>query len=485
MKFIFTTFLLLFWSISFTQTIDKRLFENHYLFEEKSIDKRRIKPDLVNKLIKKISRDKDFKIEKLGESIEGRPIQLISIGEGEINILLWSQMHGDEPTATMAIFDILNLLRKSRQFDSEISQLLSKVTLHFIPMLNPDGAQLYKRRNALGVDLNRDAIRLQSPESRILKNTRDRINPEFGFNLHDQSRYYTVGYTEKPATISILAPAYNYEKEINDVRANAMKVIIDMNRVIQKYIPGQVGRYSDEFEPRAFGDNIQKWGTSAILIESGGHYEDREKQTIRKINFVAILSAIFSIADAQYLSNDLHDYEKIPSNNRRLTDLKIKNLNYERNNINYTVDVAINLGEVDDSKHDNFYLRGSIVDLGDLSTTYGYKEIDASGMDFVSPKMHPNIFPDIRGLKKLDLEKTLKEGIAYVRVEDLSKSELFTSFPINLVHENFEPSTQLLLGDRANFFLSKDGEIKVAVINGIVRELSEPFRFKSNSLIIK
>ena len=44
-----------------------------------------------------------------------------------------------------------------------------------------------------------------------------------------------------------------------------------------------MGRYSDEFEPRAFGDNIQKWGTNTILIESGGIFGDEEKQYLRKL----------------------------------------------------------------------------------------------------------------------------------------------------------------------------------------------------------
>ena len=129
---------------------------------------------------------------------------------------------------------------------------------------------------------------------------RDSLDAEFGFNLHDQSRYYNAERTAKPATISYLAPAYNYEKEVNEVRANAMKVIVHMNSILQKYAPGQVGRYNDDFEPRAFGDNIQKWGTSAILIESGGYYNDPEKQFIRQLNFMSILSAIFVIGNETY-----------------------------------------------------------------------------------------------------------------------------------------------------------------------------------------
>ena len=146
--------------------------------------------------------------------------------------------------------------------------LLRELQIVFIPMLNPDGAERFQRRNALGVDLNRDALRLQSPEAQLLKAKRDELSADWGFNLHDQSRYYAAGNHPRTAAISVLAPAYNYEKEVNAVRERSMRMIGQMNAVLQAYIPGQVARYNDDFEPRAFGDNIQKWGTSTILIES-------------------------------------------------------------------------------------------------------------------------------------------------------------------------------------------------------------------------
>ena len=83
------------------------------------------------------------------------------------------------------------------------------------------------------------------------------------------------------ASISFLAPAYNYEKDVNQTRGDAMRLIGFINQVIQNYLPGKVGRYSDSFEPRAFGDNIQKWGSRTILVESGGLEGDREKQKLR------------------------------------------------------------------------------------------------------------------------------------------------------------------------------------------------------------
>ena len=238
--------------------------------------------------------------------------------------------------------------------------------------MNPDGAERFQRRNALGIDINRDALRLQSPESRILKRIRDSLDADFGFNLHDQSRYYNAFRTEKPATISYLAPAYNYAKSVNKVRSDAMRVIVMMNRIIQKYAPGQVGSYNDAFEPRAFGDNLQKWGTSTILIESGGYQNDREKQEIRKLNYVSILSAIFSIADQSYKKAPLSEYEAIPRNDRKLFDVKLENMSYNLLGNTYTLDVGINHYEYDLPGNEDFYYRSGVVDQGDLSTYYGY-----------------------------------------------------------------------------------------------------------------
>ena len=461
------------------------LYDTYDAYKEPTLDKRRVKHHEIQPLINKLTHDPSFTVTKVGESIEGRDLKLISIGTGKTHVLLWSQMHGNEPTATQSIFDIFNFL-SSDEFGNEKQKVLNNLTLHFLPMLNPDGAERYQRRNALGVDINRDALRLQSPESKTLKRVRDSLNADFGFNLHDQSTYYNAELTEKPATISYLATAFNYERDINEVRKKSMQIIVFMNNIIQKYAPGQVGRYSDEFEPRAFGDNIQKWGTSLILIESGGFANDVEKQEIRKLNYVSILAAIYSIAMENYKDIPISEYEKIPENDRKLFDLKIKNATYRLRGKGYKLDLGINRLEVDKEGNNSFWYSSRIIDQGDLSTYYGYSDLDAAGMTIVPGKVYPKTFQNIEQLKGLDALDLLKQGYTYLKVDTISNDMLESTLPLNLLAGVYVlPEMNLAVGQNPTFVLVEDGKPRYAVINGFLIDLQSGKSDFKNAMIYR
>ena len=464
-----------------------RSFEQYDRYQEKSLDRRRIKHEDLLPLIEKLERHPAFEVNTVGHSIEGRSLSLISIGRGETDVFMWSQMHGNEPTATMAIFDVINWF-KSPDFKEEKRAILAKLRIHFLPMLNPDGAELYQRRNALGVDVNRDALRLQSPESQTLKRVRDSLDAEFGYNLHDQQIYYNAERSDQPATMTFLAPAYNYEKEVNATRADAMKVIVYLNRIIQKHIPNKVGKWNDDFEPRAFGDNIQKWGTSTILIESGGRLGDPEKQVIRKLNFLAFVASFETLAKKSYTKMPLTEYDAIPQNDLKLFDLKITNLTYLLRGKPYTIDLGIRRYEQDDKDHRYFHFEGRIVEKGDLSTYYGYETFDASGYTAVAPKVTYNTTQAENGMLFLvNDEELLNKGVAYVRAEGIAPDTHFTKSPLHLVPRNFElPPFTLNMGQNPTFFLKKEGKLTHAVINGFLLELPNPdYGNFGNALIIR
>ena len=135
-----------------TESFTQRFYETYESYREPALGKRRIKHTDLQPLIDAVAARPGFEVTTVGTSLQGRPLRLISTGTGNTDVFLWSQMHGDEPTATQAIFDILNFL-KSGDFAEEKQELLSKVRIHFLPMLNPDGAEVFQRRNTLGIDI--------------------------------------------------------------------------------------------------------------------------------------------------------------------------------------------------------------------------------------------------------------------------------------------------------------------------------------------
>ena len=452
----------------------QQLYEAYEPYREPSITTRRFKHRDLEPLLLSLKDQPGFTVTRLGESVEGRAIYDVSFGHGKTQVLLWSQMHGNEPTATMAGLDLFNFIKN--QGDSSLAEvrqtILDSLTVHFVPMLNPDGAEVYQRRNALNIDLNRDAQDLKSPESRILKKLRDSLDADFGFNLHDQSIYYAAGATDKPATISFLAPPFNRQKDTSAVRNRATQLIVLLNEALQHYIPGQVGSYNDTFEPRAFGDNMQRWGTSTVLIESGGYADDPEKQRIRRLNFMLLTTGLYAIATHGYEDQPLADYQDIPRNNRHLYDLVIRNVQYEEDGEMYTADIGIHRDEVPFNQHRNFFYNSRIQALGNLSDRYGYRELDATGLVAVPGRVYRRTRRSVRALQRLKVKHLLKKGYTTVRVKNISGLDTLRKIvDLDMVPKGTEPYYGLLLGNRPNFILEKDGKPQYAVVNGFLYEL--------------
>lgn len=280
-----------------------------------------------------------FDVQQIGRSHKKIPIYKVAIGEGKTKILIWSQMHGNESTGTKAVFDLFKWLTDA---DSKaISQILKKCTLVFITMLNPDGAEAYTRVNAQNIDLNRDAVDLIASESKLLQSVLKEINPKFCFNLHDQRTIFSIN--KKPATISFLAPSEEESRKVTRGRKITMAVISHMFKRLEPLIPGQIGRYTDEFYPTATGDNFQKAGYHTILIEAGHFNDDYNREIVRKLNFIALLSGITYIANETKF-DDFETYFNIPNNEKKYLDVIYKNIILSEDN--KMIDVGVVFKEV-------------------------------------------------------------------------------------------------------------------------------------------
>ena len=265
----------------------------------------------------------DCKINIEGYSEFGKPIHSITIGKGAIQIFAWSQMHGNESTTTKAVFDFLYFLTQKTHFQDIIEVFLSTYTFTVIPMLNPDGSELYTRANGRGVDLNRDAKLLDQSESKLLRSLFDSLKPQLCLNLHGQRTIYGTS-SNKSATVSFLAPAADEVKTITPARKQAMKSIAEINVMLQELIPGMVGRYDDTFNDNCVGDTFQMHGVPTILFEAGHYPLDYQREFTRELIFYSFLR-LFGMIGEPSSAITFNDYFKIPDNEENFRDILVKN----------------------------------------------------------------------------------------------------------------------------------------------------------------
>lgn len=345
--------------------------ELFYKYKEQSIQGRYLTLEKILPVLKKHNVHNQLK--QVGMSVWQKPIYTYQIGTGKTKIFLWSQMHGNESTTTKALLDFINLLNG----DSELAKaLLEEFTFLTIPILNPDGAELYTRENANKVDLNRDSQELTQPESRTLRGVFEVFQPDYCFNLHDQRTIFGVANTGKPATVSFLAPSYNDAREINATRLKAINTIASINEVLQNFIPGQVGRFDDSFNINCIGDTFQFLGVPTILFEAGHFPNDYQREETRKFIFISLLVSFTSFFENDVVSNKTTQYLNIPQNNVVFYDFIFKNIkiNYDGNEIitNFAIQYKEELieGEV--------FFKGYIAAIDNLDSFFAHYTYDAN-----------------------------------------------------------------------------------------------------------
>ncbi len=254
-------------------------------------------------------------------------------------------------------------------------------------MLNPDGAERFQRRNAQSIDINRDALRLQTPEGRTLKAVRDRFQPRIGFNLHNQAWRTSVGRPPKPASISLLSVAFDEARSGSEGRTLTKKVCAVIRDALEPFASGQIGRYDDEFEIRAFGDNLTLWGTPVVLIETGPWPSIEPDPALIKLNFVAILSALDALATGAVHRAKTERYESLPVNESAELYVIVKNgtVISGAGVPPYIADIGIvasrRIRDVNGKRE--MQLMTTIDDMGDLRTLGALRTIDATGMTIV------------------------------------------------------------------------------------------------------
>ncbi len=444
------------------------LYRNYNHFKVREIEQRRFTPDELTKTLLTLTAEDMFRVYDVGSSAEGHTLRLVKAGWGPTKVFLWSQMHGDEATATQALLDIIRFMTLDDHFNHHREKILRHLTIYILPMVNPDGAIRFQRENSAGIDLNRDAKDLATPEANILLSTFRKIQPEYAFNLHDQDPRYSLGSENRQAAISFLAPPPDAERSVNTNRERAMKLISGISGILRNIIPGHIGKYSDEYEERAFGDLFQSMGAATVLIESGAWKDDREKQFIRQLNVIALLSSFALIAHGHIEKFDVKGYDGIPFNERKLYDVILRGVQKFAKRPGFVTDIAINI--YDEPSHDgkSMHRRSQIEEVGGLHDASGICEIACADMAIAPPLHYMDVIKSFNELKGINAPELIKQGITTLFYGPGCR------FPEGYVPEltliprqknGWQP--ELKPGDPAEFLLTEKGKSVVAIHNGI------------------
>ncbi|MGX9789739.1 M14 family zinc carboxypeptidase [Mycobacterium sp. MMS18-G62] len=138
--------------------------------------------------------------EEVGKSVQGRPIRAMTVGHGPRRVLFIGGIHGDEPEGVVATGELPAAF--------EAANLDDAATLTIIEDANPDGRAAGTRDNANGVDVNRNfpasnfdttnqsngGEPLSQPESRAVKDTIDRIQPDLVLVAHSWAGRHFINF---------------------------------------------------------------------------------------------------------------------------------------------------------------------------------------------------------------------------------------------------------------------------------------------------
>ncbi len=142
--------------------------------------------DRHHDLISEVAAVEGVTCRTLGYSLQGQPIDCLTMGNGEKQVWLYARQHPGESMAEWWAEGALEMLTDSA--DPHARLLLDKCTLHIVPNMNPDGSfRGHLRTNHVGTNLNREwaePTAEKSPEVLCVRNAMDKSGVDFAMDVH-------------------------------------------------------------------------------------------------------------------------------------------------------------------------------------------------------------------------------------------------------------------------------------------------------------
>ncbi len=275
------------------------------------------------------ARSPEMTLHEIGRSREGRPLHLAILAGGGIRtpaeahasgrpiLFIGAQVHGDEPAGKEGLMQFTRDLT-----EGPLASLLDEMVFLFVPQMNPDGAEAGTwgiRPNTAGYNLNRDALRLDNPESRaIVDEVLIPWRPHVVVDAHELPGpprvydFYTWHPTNPhgPAAPMHLAGDALIPAIVDALEASGSSHII-------YHTPGGLNRLAEEPEVgirvpvygRTLNDYAASQGLATILFESLRESDARvdieDRATRQRVAMEALARAM--AADPEGVRGALHD----------------------------------------------------------------------------------------------------------------------------------------------------------------------------------
>jgi hypothetical protein len=160
--------------------------------------------DEINSWSGKLAEKPYVSMLEIGSSFEGRPINLLQIGNPESKKLMMvlSRQHPPEITGWLAMKWFVETLCEE---NSVAEKFRDEYCVFVVPMVNPDGVNNgHWRHNSGGIDLNRDWEDFNQPETKAIKHFMEQQVAKGGkfyfavdFHSTQEDIYYTIDPNQK------------------------------------------------------------------------------------------------------------------------------------------------------------------------------------------------------------------------------------------------------------------------------------------------
>lgn len=269
-------------------------------------------------------------MEWYGPTIEGRDLPLAIIGTGPMAILIVAQQHGGEVMTSVAAVNAIKYLGSAG--NPEVKQILEKLTVLIMPRVNPDGGEVFQRRNADGYDINRDHNPANYPdnfrtfEAKTVRDIWEEYKPAIFLDLHHMGTRLPVNVNiHRPVNAASHRPLVTpgdypgwpgYEGR--EVQSLSKQIGAQMYETLEKMGIGEVELYSRgrassnaDISRNAFG----MLGSATQLVEIRGQARSLGQKSsgyLIQLPYRSFMTVLISAADGSLFEIDPADYEVIP-----------------------------------------------------------------------------------------------------------------------------------------------------------------------------